>query len=98
MDKPTFPFALLRWDDANASSTEMVTVHNLAKVHRPVSILTAGWVLQDDAEGITIACEYCGDGEYRGHTFVPRSLVRSIESLVKPRAKRTKMKSPDASV
>lgn len=96
MKRPTLPFVLVRWDDANASSTEMVTLPNLTKVHKPVTIMTAGWVLRDDEAGITIAYEYCGDDEYRGLTFVPRSLVKDVSPLVKPRAKRTTLKAHHA--
>lgn len=79
MTLPTQKFVTVLWDDAHSpKSTDMVDANELGAVHRIAPILTAGWLLRDDATGITVACEYLDDNDFRGLTFVPRSLVREV--------------------
>jgi len=73
----------VRWHDAHATATATYEMHELP--HRAIEIVTYGLLLRDDEEGISIASEDCGDGCYRGVTFIPRSLVREVKPIKRPR-------------
>lgn len=84
------PFVVVVWDDAHSSAVIPVTVKDIGLEHRASVFQTVGWLLQDDTVGVSIANERCldqGDETYRGHTFIPRSLIRSINhfNLTRPR-------------
>jgi hypothetical protein len=88
--EPTF--CILVWDDAHGKGADYVSHSTLHESHRPTVMQTLGWVLRDDEVGVSIANERCmDDGEdyYRGYTFVPRSLVKSLTpfALSRPRRK-----------
>jgi len=91
-------FAVVIWDDVQGSSTDVITDENIHLHHRPVVMKTVGWILMDDAEGVSIACEeYWEDGlpNWRGHTFILRALVRSVTPfpLTAPRKPRPRKKA-----
>ena len=74
--------AILFWADAQASSTDVITENNIATKHKPIVMETIGWVIRDDEEGVSICNERFKEGgelQFRGHTFVPRSLVLKIK-------------------
>lgn len=74
-------FVIVVWDDADSTGVEVITDENIDSYHKPAVMKTAGWLLKDDDRGVSIANEvYQEDGKerWRGHTFVPRSLVRSV--------------------
>ena len=73
----------VEWDDAHGSITDEVTPMTLSAMHGPCVMVTVGWLLQLDDEGVSIANERQPDGSCRGHTFVPLGMVRSIRSLLK---------------
>lgn len=87
------------WDDAHGSAHREVTEDDMP--HRPLVMQTIGWLLRQDELGISIANEYCSDAEsacYRGHTFVPIGLIRSVTPFTlstprKPRAKTSSVPS-----
>ncbi len=86
------PFVIVVWDDAASSSVEVITEENIDKYHVPTIIKTLGWLVKDDAKGVSVCnesyYEYQGDqAQWRGHTFIPKSLVRSITpfNLSRPR-------------
>jgi hypothetical protein len=88
-------FVLVKWEDAFVSGTESIKVSDAHLRHRPSLQETAGWLLIDDEVGVSIANERCldeGDEEYRGRTFIPRSLVKSVTpvNLTKPRKPKPK--------
>lgn len=86
-----FPLVSLSWNDAHSpASTEVVNASNLADTHGTLLITTVGWELRHDDTGVTLASEFCGDGDFRGVTFVPKALVAERVELraVKPRATR----------
>lgn len=85
------PLVALRWLDAHGTATNTYEIHELP--HKALEIVTYGLLLRDDEHGVSIACEYCGGGVYRGVTFIPRSLVVEIKP-VKPERKR-RAKVPD---
>jgi hypothetical protein len=44
-------------------------------------MITYGLLVREDDRLVGVAAELCGDGTYRGVTFVPRSLVTRIVPL-----------------
>lgn len=85
----TLPLVMVAWNDAHSpSSTEIVNVSNLADMHGTLVIKTVGWELRNDDAGITLASEFCGDGDFRGVTFVPKALVAERVELAVRRPKR----------
>lgn len=84
----------LTWRDAHADSSEVLSRDDVATRHRPALFETVGWLLMDDELGVSVANERCvdaGDEVYRGRTFVPRSLIKSIEPIKKKRIKSPKV-------
>jgi len=80
---------IVEWHDAHSpGSTEVVTAEEIHKVHHPLLMTTVGWILADDAVGITIAGEWCGDHEYRNVTFIPRVLVVNVRAVRAPKKKK----------
>lgn len=75
---------IVKWDDAYSPlGSEVTNDENLDEVHKPLEMLTVGWLLRDNLKGITICSENCGDGDYRNRTFIPRALVTSVRRLTK---------------
>ena len=89
------PLVIVVWDDAASSSIEVITDENITKYHVPTIIKTIGWLVMDDDKGVSLCnesyYEYQGDQpQFRGHTFIPKTLVRSITpfNLSRPRRKK----------
>jgi hypothetical protein len=76
------PFlAVVIWDDAWSSGIESLSLEDIRKKHKASVMQSLGWICESDEKGISLASERCLDeGEecYRGHTFIVRSLVRSV--------------------
>ena len=68
------------WDDAHGSITVDVDSDDLGGLHEPVCMITLGWLLRWDDDGISIASERDDTGGWRGHTFVPAGCVRDVRS------------------
>lgn len=86
-------FAVVVWDDAWGDSTDATTTHHAAERHMPTVMQTVGWVLVDDLKGVSIFNERCldkGEETYRGRTFIPRAMIRSVTpmNLTRPRKKK----------
>jgi hypothetical protein len=89
MTKPSLSAVI--WNDAHSpGATEVVGVDQLDKIHAPLIMTTVGWILRDDHFGVTIAGVYCGDGDYRNVTFIPRVLIVDTQKLSKPKKKAPK--------
>jgi hypothetical protein len=68
-------FAIVEWNDAHADFSD-VSLTDVHHGHKPTIMHTAGWVLKDDPDGVSIAAEFCpSDGTYRGRTFIPRAII-----------------------
>lgn len=83
MSKPKpVELSVVEWDDAWVGDDQQVTAHSAAITHKPLRIRTVGTILVDDETGISIANEsYVDDqGTYRGRTFIPRAMIRSVET------------------
>jgi len=80
------PLVVCEWLDAWVRGEESMTLADVAAKHKPELITTIGWLLREDAEGIMLANEFYADA-YRGCTFVPRAMVKSINrfKLTKPK-------------
>jgi hypothetical protein len=82
---PALPLVAVTWDDAQSSSGEVIDDVTIAANHQPKVVVTLGWLMRDDAAGVSVCSEHVSGIGYRGHTFVPRSLVRSVRVLRKAR-------------
>lgn len=100
------PFVTCIWNDAWIFTDEFITMETAHLKHKPMPVETTGWLMIDDAEGVSIANERCLDpenaGAYRGRTFIPRAMVKSIKPFKHARKTRRKScsaggLSPDAS-
>ena len=80
----------VRWADARGESTKVLDEGSLTSFHNPVHITTYGLLLVDDDIGITVATEDCEDGDWRGPTFIPRSLVKEVWVVSKNPQRRRK--------
>lgn len=99
------PFVVCIWDDAWADATSGTTLQDAHEKHMPTVMETRGWLLVDSDTGVSLFYERCldkGEEYYRGRTFIPRSLIRSITpvKLSSPRRPRAKVlhQPVDASV
>lgn len=89
MTFPKLPFAYVRWDDASSpGAADVFSLDNIAAVHGCMPIVTAGWVLKEDAEGITLASEFCGGTEFRGLTHVRAAMITEVHRVPAPRPKK----------
>lgn len=79
MKKQKPALVALTWKDAHGTATEAYSLHELP--HAPILITTYGLLLREDESGISIACEECADGTYRGVTFVPQTLIASVKVI-----------------
>ena len=74
------------WDDANSAGIESMSISDIDSLHVACPMETVGWVLKQDAAGISIANErYLEENTYRGHTFIPHSMITKITPLTKKR-------------
>jgi hypothetical protein len=83
------PIVIIVWDDAHGTATKDVTENELP--HKPVTMTTLGWLLREDEAGVSVACErYSEDlvDYYRGHTFIPHAMVKSVTRVVWEKAPR----------
>ena len=80
------------WKDAWVDGNEPINVEEAHLKHKPMLMTTLGWLLIDNAEGVSVANEHyiddAGMEMYRGRTFIPRGMVQSLEPLIKPKAPR----------
>lgn len=88
-------FVTVTWLDAWADGVDDVTPENVHEKHKPIEMETRGWMLRDDPEGVSVFYErVCGTNNYRGRTFIPRGMVKSIEDF--PPKRKRKPKEPNA--
>ena len=85
------PLVICTWGDAWSDPTGTVTIKEVRDRHKPEIVHTIGWLLLADEEGVSLVNEYCEDGDYRGRTFIPAAMVRSLSyySLSQPRKRRS---------
>lgn len=86
----TKPIAIVVWDDAHGTSTKDISEANLDQAHSPCVMKTMGWLLKQDEKGVSVAAEVYYDENvayYRGHTFIPAPMVRSVSLFKLSKAK-----------
>ncbi len=69
------------WNDPQASATDVIDNTTIKNAHKPILVETLGWILLDDEDGISICNERYKSGaewQYRGHTFIIRSLIVKV--------------------
>lgn len=70
---------MCRWLDAWCDGVDDVSIEKVAEKHKPLEMETRGWLLLDDDIGVSLFYERAGDQtSYRGRTFIPRGMVRSV--------------------
>ncbi len=79
----TFPkgkkfVAVLWFDPHSLDATEIVNEEDTHKLHRSLPMISHGYVLKEDEEGISLASEYCGNGDFRNSTFISRPLIVEV--------------------
>jgi hypothetical protein len=83
----------VQWYDAWADAHENVSLADASERHKPTLMETLGWLVRDTEVGVSIFNERCldqGEESYRGRTFIPRAMVRSVTPVIKPRKARQK--------
>ena len=80
MTLPKHTFALVLWHDAHSPAAgDTYTATSISEVHGSLPVLTAGWVLRDNADGISLAAEwYVDEPDFRGVTYVPRAMIVEV--------------------
>lgn len=79
MTLPLQPTATAVWLDASSpAATDTYDASDLGAVHLPMQIVTKGWLLRDDASGVTLASEWTGANSFRGLTCIPRAMIVSV--------------------
>jgi hypothetical protein len=74
------------WHDAH-STLEELNEQDIQKGHKPNVIHTSGYLVVEDADGISIAGEWLPANKsdtyetYRNITFIPRPLVQSVGTV-----------------
>lgn len=83
-------FVMVSWNDAHSPSAgDSYTKTSVGEVHGSLPVLTSGWLLREDAEGITVAAEwYVEEATFRGLTHIPAGMVREVLRLKLPRDKK----------
>ena len=86
-------FVRILWDDAWQDQENFATAHGIRTTHAPMPVETMGWLIQDDNIGVSVANERStedGQEVYRGRTFVPRAMIKSVTpfKLTKPRKRK----------
>lgn len=90
-------FAVCKWQDAWADGVDDATHENVRDKHRPLEMETRGWILLDDEIGISLFYERCLEPlSYRGRTFIPRAMIKSVEEFP-PKRRPRKPKQADQS-
>lgn len=91
------PFVLVEWLDAHSDLTETTAADARLK-HSAAKMFTAGWLMFDDEEGVTLFNEVCPeDDSYRGRSFVPRGMIKSVTKVRLTKERKPKSTPPDES-
>lgn len=70
------PLVVIVWNDA-CHFDAGATMKDVMGSHKPEEVTTIGWLMVDDAVGIMLAGEFYDD-TYRGRTFIPREMVKTV--------------------
>jgi hypothetical protein len=82
-----FPLVCVMWDDAWGSKEDEVTLEDVGLSHKPTIVTTVGWLVHQDDAGLSIFNEKY-ENKFRGRTFIPAALVKSVTPVIKPRKRK----------
>lgn len=90
---------LVLWDDAWQDQENFSSAHGIISTHHPMAVQTLGWLIQDDEVGVSVVNEKSiedGTEVYRGRTFVPRAMIKSVTpfKLTKVPKKKSRVEDP----
>ena len=88
------PLVSVSWDDRGASRGDFIDAASLIQAHRPTRVNTIGWLLCDDPVGVSVCNEFVEGIGYRGHTFIPRPLIKTVKVIKKVAKKNAKLPVP----
>lgn len=96
-------FVEVEWDDAWVDDDNFQSAHAMTLTHQPMRVRTRGWLIVDDATGVSLANEISteitsGAEVFRGRTFILRSMVRSVTPYKMVKARKPKAKVKDEKV
>lgn len=74
------------WNDAHGNAFSVYESHEIP--HAPAVVRTYGVLLREDEAGVTIANEVFEAGSFRGVTFIPRGMIKSLEDVHAPRKRK----------
>jgi|SRR5882672_8946356 len=83
------------WNDAWEDEANFTSIHGAQLTHKAMIVQTIGWLIIDNEVGVRIANERSADegGDvYRGITFVPRAMVKSVTPFTLTRQRKPKSK------
>lgn len=86
---------IVQWLDAWQDQENFTTAHGIKATHEPLPVQTIGWLIHEDEIGVSVANEQStedGHDVFRGRTFVPRLMIKSVTpfNLTKTRVKKVK--------
>lgn len=88
-------FVAVTWLDAWGDTAGDATPENVHEKHRPAIMQTVGWLLRDDEVGVSIFCERdTEDGSYRGRTFIPRGMIKTVEDFPVKKVRKARRPKP----
>ena len=87
------PLVCIHWLDAHGTASTAYTEETIP--HKAYPMHTYGLLMRDDESGVSVCSEnYFDDVDqimnYRGHSFIPRGMVVSVEVLLSPTRHRKK--------
>lgn len=74
---PADRLVMVTWSDAHGHDG----YYDADADHKPVKMFTIGWLVKEDASGISLACERHKEGRvwrYRGGTFIPAGMIVKV--------------------
>lgn len=84
------------WNDAWQDDDNFTSIHGAQLTHKAMIVQTIGWLIIDNEVGVRIANERSSDegGDvYRGITFVPRAMVKSVTPFTLTRQRKPRVKA-----
>jgi hypothetical protein len=88
----TLPLVLVQWNDANVGGDDVVTLDNVDSFHKPTVVHTLGWLMKQDADGLTLVNEFYNEC-YRGRTYIPAGMVIDITPFKLTKSRGTAVRS-----
>ncbi len=81
-------FVAVTWRDAKGSASQAYEVHEMP--HGPILVTTYGFLMRQDAVGISLCSEWFEDSTMRQYTFILTENLVTIEDIHIPLVKRVR--------